>query len=596
MLLAALLAIPCSYLPGFAGDAATAVAVFAGFVLIVLLPVLLFRWTTRRAMWKVRRRLIATCLLMGLAPVVLFGTLTALAAYVLMGQYATNTAMAALDGNLGQVKDASAALLGLVGHALEHRHGVRTVALPEPFESSIAALRRQGLTLEAWQDGAPLRVGGAPLPAGAQPAWLHAALPGVVFTGIAADGGRLYLRAVTGFGPQGHTVMALASLPLSDTRLTSLAQGLGELRLIAHANAGGDPDPDSDASGSKPAASPFRALHGGALPPSTHLLDAPIFFALPLHLTDWTTGNGIAAQMFVVSRPGLLYRELFANSVEVGVVARNILLGIALAFFCIEALALFMAVRLSRTITRSVAHLYGATREIERGHLGHRIPVKGNDQLAALETSFNTMAGSLEALVEHQRERERLQREIEIAQQVQNTLFPSGPMRVAGFEMHGVCKPARTVGGDYYDFLLSGNGQIYLAVGDISGKGISAALLMASLHSAVRAYGFAHGGGGAERDGFPPPSKLLALLNRHLYASTAPEKYATLFLACYDTGARRLTYANAGQLPPLLFHANGSVERLDRGGPVWGSSTASAMRKEPSRWNRGRCWPLTPTA
>ncbi len=124
------------------------------------------------------------------------------------------------------------------------------------------------------------------------------------------------------------------------------------------------------------------------------------------------------------------------------------------------------------------------------------------DQLAELSRSFNTMTGSLQRLLEEQKEKERLQNEISIAQEVQANLFPLRAQGLERLELHGVCRPARSVSGDYYDFLVfheeAHNGVssrketgVGIAIGDISGKGISAALLMATLHSAVRAYRFA---------------------------------------------------------------------------------------------------------
>jgi sigma-B regulation protein RsbU (phosphoserine phosphatase) len=113
------------------------------------------------------------------------------------------------------------------------------------------------------------------------------------------------------------------------------------------------------------------------------------------------------------------------------------------------------------------------------------------------------------------------------------------------------------------------------ALGDISGKGISAALLMASLHSAVRAYHSPHGAQGeavawTPEMPLPSPGKLLALLNRHLFLSTQPAKYATLFLACYDSATRQLTYSNGGHLTPFLLRADGRLDRLACGGSVVG--------------------------
>src|SRR6202040_4029626 len=155
-------------------------------------------------------------------------------------------------------------------------------------------------------------------------------------------------------------------------------------------------------------------------------------------------------------------------------------------------------------------------------------------------------------------------------------------------EVHGFCRPARTVSGDYYDFLSASSHKLILAVGDISGKGISAALLMATIHSAVRAYSVenlpqmrepvavgAVAGAGRIMAAWPEgaevsPGALLSLLNHQLYESTPPEKYATLFLGIYDGRSHHLTYSNGGHLPPILISDDGTVRRLESGGTVIG--------------------------
>jgi sigma-B regulation protein RsbU (phosphoserine phosphatase) len=292
----------------------------------------------------------------------------------------------------------------------------------------------------------------------------------------------------------------------------------------------------------------------------------------------------------VTSRPSLLYRRLFITSLNVGEYVREGLIGIAIAFGVLELLAFLAAMRLNRTITRSVHELYEATLAIDGGKFDHRIEATRRDQLGALSRSFNSMAASITRLLLEQREKERLQNELSIAQEVQANLFPHGRIALPMLEIHGICLPARTVSGDYYDFLLFGNTGLGIALGDISGKGISAALLMATLHSAVRAYRFA--GEELVTEGtyalasprtrmvgeqevecgelFEEPARILSLLNRHLYRSTQPEKYATLFLAHYDGLSRRLVYSNGGHLPPILLRANDTVTRLDRGGCVVG--------------------------
>src|SRR4029077_15350792 len=188
-------------------------------------------------------------------------------------------------------------------------------------------------------------------------------------------------------------------------------------------------------------------------------------------------------------------------------------------------------------------------------------------------------------MIAEQKEKERLQSELEIAHEVQAQLFPQAIAGTSTLELHGICRPARIVSGDYYDFLSYGPEQVMVAVGDISGKGISAALLMATIHSAVRAYeqeqlvsvGTAAAYGTSARIAAvearvapPSPAQMIWLLNRHLFQSTQPEKYATLFLGYYDDQKHRLTYCNAGHLPPIILAPDGSVRRLTTGGTVVG--------------------------
>src|SRR5206468_10000063 len=180
--------------------------------------------------------------------------------------------------------------------------------------------------------------------------------------------------------------------------------------------------------------------------------------------------------------------RLFDSLGDFAPTAEVLLVVVAGIFGLIELTALFIGTRLTRTITKAVAHLYDATKHINRGDFRHRIPVQSSDQLATLANSFNSMTASLEKLIEEQKEKQRLENELVIAQEVQAQLFPRQISQLASLEVHGFCRPARTVSGDYYDFLTVNSDKMLLAVGDISGKGISAALLMATIHSAVRAY------------------------------------------------------------------------------------------------------------
>ena len=125
----------------------------------------------------------------------------------------------------------------------------------------------------------------------------------------------------------------------------------------------------------------------------------------------------------------------------------------AVFFGIIELIALFIGARLTRSMTKSVAELYTATQHVNRGDLSHRIQIRTRDQMAALEQSFNSMTASLAKLMAEQKEKQRLEGELAIAHEVQELLFPRQISDLSTLEVHGVCRPARTVSGDYYDFI-----------------------------------------------------------------------------------------------------------------------------------------------
>jgi sigma-B regulation protein RsbU (phosphoserine phosphatase) len=160
-------------------------------------------------------------------------------------------------------------------------------------------------------------------------------------------------------------------------------------------------------------------------------------------------------------------------------------------------------------------------------------------------------------------QRERLNREIEIAREVQQRLFPQELPSIAGLDICGACRPALGVGGDYYDFLCLPEGTLGIALGDVAGKGIAAALTMASLQASLR----------AEAPGAGDLPSMMRKVNRLLYDATALNRYATFFYAQYEPVTRRLDFVNAGHNPPLLFRAcaaGSEPQCLDVGGTVLG--------------------------
>ncbi|HTW67051.1 MAG TPA: PP2C family protein-serine/threonine phosphatase, partial [Bryobacteraceae bacterium] len=177
----------------------------------------------------------------------------------------------------------------------------------------------------------------------------------------------------------------------------------------------------------------------------------------------------------------------------------------------------------------------------------------------------------LERLMVIEKEKERLETELEIAREVQAQLYPKEAPPRGGLQVTARCDPARMVSGDYYDYQALVQGKLVFAIGDIAGKGISAALLMATMQAALRAQVSQSQPPGDTSDVSElDPANLVSKLNQQIYAHTSPEKYATFFFALYDESSRSLTYTNAGHLSPLLFR-DGTVAPLDSNGTVVGA-------------------------
>jgi sigma-B regulation protein RsbU (phosphoserine phosphatase) len=197
---------------------------------------------------------------------------------------------------------------------------------------------------------------------------------------------------------------------------------------------------------------------------------------------------------------------------------------------------------------RAHGHLIGI---ISLGERPSRLGFTEEDK-CMLAAAASQMAFAIEnaKLVRHLADEERLRAELAMATQVQERLFPSQLPALRGAELSAVCHPARGVGGDYYDFLELGPGRLGVAVADVAGKGISAALLMSVVQASLRSQAPLTGG---------DLTQLVSSMNRLLHQSTGSSSYATFFYAEYDEETRRLTYVNAGHNPPILARAHAEV-------------------------------------
>jgi phosphoserine phosphatase RsbU/P len=582
---------------------------FLTFIAAVLVFLVFVRWLRNDLMWRLRNRLIVTYVFMAVVPILLLVAMAGIAGYIFAGQFATFIVTSDIKSELNNLQAGNNTLAETL--ATQLRHGQR------PDTSSVLAVEGKQTAHQeaAWFRGKALLRAGAPGSDSPPPAFAKDG-----FHDLVQDRGQLFLRAVARMPIAGDELTLVSSEPLGESLLQTIAADLGEIRLYAGSlnledspgqrSEGGKGAQKSQVTVSqsgqvktnRPAVQPTKA---GKVPPATGRFDHEVQFFTYVQFVNWETGDRDSGGLLVVgTRTSRLYDQLFSTLGRYAIPWGAVLSAAALAFIIIELIALLIGIRLTRTITRSVAQLYVGTQHVNRGDFSHRIVVKSKDQLAALEGSFNSMTESIRRLLAEQKEKQRMENELAIAQEVQAQLFPKEISQLESLELHGFCRPARTVSGDYYDFLPQPPDRLTIAVGDVSGKGISAALLMATIHSAVRAYTLeaipAHGvpvpvgaDVGSSGENLPmaraevSPAVLVRLLNQQLYRSTPAEKYATLFLGNYDGRSRRLTYTNAGHLPPVLIGRDGGVRRLDCGGTVVGLFDGLTFEESPIELRQG---------
>jgi phosphoserine phosphatase RsbU/P len=575
------------------GDSLGGWVSFLSFLVIVLFSILAFRWIKAKALWRLRNRLIVTYVFIGFIPLVLLVALALGSFYLFAGQFATFIVTTGLNSELSSLSAANSTIARHLSSQIQREPAAWVASLETLHQTDKHWANRQicvWLNQKIVLNSSPTEIE-API----SPPYLKGP-----FRGVVRDHDKLFLRVLETVPLKEGNLTVISSEPV-DQLLQTLAANLGEITLYegltlhkvdrtepgpvrgTQVLAGDNKKVVLDTSKAK------LTFNSGTIPPPTRALDRSVLFVTSVSVMDWDDGEtanpiGITVQ----TRISKLYERLFSAQGDFAPTVEFFLLFAVIFFAIIELVAIWIGTQLTRTVTGAVAQLYEGTQHVNRGDFSHRIPVKSNDQVATLANSFNSMTASLEKLIEEQKDKQRLENELVIAQEVQAQLFPQESVQLATLEVHGFFRPARTVSGDYYDFLTLDSDRLILAVGDVSGKGISAALLMATIHAAVRALSLQDvpvlrepaAVGAAVRpevmlaSGFRgvdmSPGALLSLLNHQLYESTPPEKYATLFLGIYNGVERKLTYSNGGHLPPFIMSEDGSIRRLECGGTVVG--------------------------
>jgi sigma-B regulation protein RsbU (phosphoserine phosphatase) len=490
----------------------------------------ILRMVQRHSLWSVRNRLLFVYGLMGVLPILLLLALAGLSLWGLTNDLAIYLATAALERKLDPLNGAVDSLWRMPpGQRAFVANGMRE-SFSESWPGVTFYVRDENGAHRYPLDSPELKL---------DPAWRNA--NGVVFWR-----GHFYGWALR--ADNGKQICALA--PLTKDLVANLVPNLGVIALVEKVP--GNPE--------------LTGFDNLRVPPAVSTFDILVF--LPeniLHYHIDTPNRTHEALLVVLSRPSAVLASFFAKSESLRGTLALVFVTVVVLFLVVEAVAVTIGVSLSHRLTTAVNQLYEGTRRVLLGDFRHRIPVRDKDQLGDLSESFNQMTSNLERLFSVEKEKERLQTELEIAREVQNQLYPKEAPPMRGLKLTVCCDPARMVSGDYYDYQEIAGGKMAFAIGDVAGKGISAALLMATIQAALRAQ-ISLNVPGTELCS----SQVVSRLNKQIFANTSPEKYATFFFATFDEKSRKLSYTNAGHLAPLLFR-NGDVHPLDSNGTVVGA-------------------------
>ena len=533
------------------GNPLTAILQFVTYVLGAWEILRLTRLGLRRAIWSLRNRLIVAYLLIAVVPILLILTLVGLGGYIMASQVAIYIVRSELDQRVGSLQST-------LESVTRSRPAGRQEAMQQAVENYSA--RYPGITFLVEDRGATVR----------WPDNTAVAVPPTLArngSGIASLPDHYYIWS----SADRNGARFIALMPLTRRYLSDMVPGLGEvyLRRVEVSQGKLTLAPSSY----EPAA--------GSLPPPVSRWDLDVAWPSLIRVADWAHPETTRSAFLVVyTRFSALFQILLSQKGdELQGLPLILFYAVSIAFLVVGVVGLAIGGSLSRTITGAVHSLYEGTQRVMRGDFSNRIQVSGRDQLAELGSSFNTMTQNLERLLAVAKEKERLQAEIEIAREVQEQLYPKMAPVLKTLHITGKCHPARMVSGDYYDYQLLPGNQLAIAIGDVAGKGISAALLMATIQAALRMElrtslerleGLAAPASTPSSGYRLSTAQMVSDLNQQLYATTSPEKYATFCFALYDETSGTVTYTNAGHLPPILIR-NGTATSLDVNGTVVGA-------------------------
>lgn len=521
----------------------------------IYLLVRFIAWWRTRLLWSLRNRLIVAYLFIAVVPILLIVTLVSIAGRILYSQLGAYLLHEDIQRRVEMIRD--------ISEHIAVAHGTLPPGVTQADSEKILAAQSHAVH--------DRELPGLIISFAGDVTLLHKLVSAGKrsFAGLLQQGDALSLTSLQLIAdPKGERVVTLR-VPVTPEFLGTVAPDLGAIQLnLMERYFGGTQQGVTYTSGGEQYKVANRIVaRNRVLQSAMFWIDTPVTVASSLD-SVYVANDGKVDQHRPVlavfnARPSRLNARIFTTLGELRDTYLLLLVLVGILFFLIETAALVTGVVLTMRITGAVAGLYHATQYVRSGDFSHRVPIQDRDQLGELAESFNDMTNSIGGLIEEQNKRQRLENEISIAREVQNQLFPSTLPSVPGVEIEAICKAARSVSGDYYDFIQLSPTHIAIAIADISGKGISAALLMASLQAALRSQLLADG---TER---LSTAELVSRLNKHLVRNTGDDRFATFFIAVYDSATRTLRYTNAGHLPSFLI-CHGVAELLDKGGMVLG--------------------------
>jgi phosphoserine phosphatase RsbU/P len=518
---------------------------------------LLYRFWTRwrnQLLWSLRNRLVVAYLFIAVVPIILLLIFASLLAQIIYSQLGAYLLFHDVQDRLEMLRNSAEAIAATES------------TMPANIDQAALerALASQVLFAEEKQ------LPGLVVDFGANPKFFRelAGKEAKAFTGLVQEGTQLQLIAMREVeSPRGVQFIQL-SVPVTSDFLEGLAPDLGPVSFTLWATVGVDQAQLAVPIGNQR----YRAIarvktQKRALLSAQWWMDPLVDGFSQLNAT-YLEGDRVLSRDhpvfgFFNARRSQLTHRIFTSLGDLGGAKGFELKLIGVFFLLIELAALVIGVRLTRAMTSTISDLSRATQAVQGGNLSVRVPVERRDQLGMLGESFNNMTGSIGRLITEQKHLQRLENEISIASEVQDQLFPEHLPHVEGVEIEAICKAARSVSGDYYDFIQLSPTQVAIAIADISGKGISAALLMASLQAALRSQLLTLGSENLST------AELVSRLNKHLVRNTGDDRFATFLIAVYDVAARKLRYTNAGHLPGFCL-SEGKPLHLDVGGIVLG--------------------------